>query len=106
MGISTAEWLQVALAALALLTLAVALVTALRLRAVSLESSTLDDTDTKTIVKLRLLESRVSELEAVVVEIIESRGSTGSDSEVIDLRVPLGGSRSHLTGVVRVPEAE
>jgi hypothetical protein len=107
MGISTAEWLQVALAGLALLTLAVALVITLRLRAVAIQSTSLSDSETKTIVDLRLLESRVSALETTVAGIEQSGGSTATDPEVVDLRVALGGSRQRdLTGVVHVPEAE
>jgi hypothetical protein len=106
MDISVAEWLQVALAGLALLTLAVALANTLRLRAVAMENTALSDSETKTIVDLRLLESRVSELETTVVEIERSLGSTDDDSEVIDLRFPLGGNRDrNRTGIVRVPDA-
>lgn len=107
MDISTAAWVSVALAAICLLSLAVALVTAIRLKAISIESTSLSDSETRTIVNLRLLESRVSELESSVAEIERSRGSTGSDPEVVDLRVALGGTRRRdLTGVVSVPDAE
>jgi hypothetical protein len=88
MDISMAGWLQVALAALCLLTLAVALVMALRLRALATESVTLGDTETKTIVKLRLLQSRVSELESDVAAIARWQGSTDGVPELIDLTTP------------------
>ena len=95
MGISTVEWLQIVLAGLALLTCVVVLLT------------TLDETDTKTIVNLRLLESRVSELEKVAAGLERSRGFTDISSEVADLRAALGAFRLRgVTGVVRVPDAE
>jgi hypothetical protein len=86
----TAAWLQVALAALCLLSLALVLATAMRLRAVGAQSTMLGETDTKTIVKLRLLDSRVSELEASMAEIERSRGSTDTvpAPDVVDLRTP------------------
>lgn len=107
MGISTVEWLQVVLAGLALLTCVVVLLTTLGMRAVALETTTLDETDTKTIVNLRLLESRVSELEKVAAGLERSRGFTDISSEVVDLRAALGAFRRNgVTGVVRVPDAE
>jgi hypothetical protein len=88
MDTSTAALIQVALAALCVVSLAFALVTALRLRAIHNESTELDDTDTKTIVKVRLLESRVSELEATIAELVLSRDSTDAVPDLIDLRTP------------------
>ena len=107
MGISTVEWLQVVLAGLALLTCVVVLLTTLGMRAVALETATLDEADTKTIVNLRLLESRVSELEKAAAGLERSRDSTGISSDVADLRAALGAFRLRgMTGVVRVPDAE
>jgi hypothetical protein len=107
MGISTVEWLQVVLAGLALLTCVVVLLTTLGMRAVALETTTLDETDTKTIVNLRLLESRVSELEKVAAALERSPGFTDISSDVVDLRTALGAFRRRgVTGVVRVPDAE
>jgi hypothetical protein len=103
----TAAWVQAALAALCLLTLAFALVTALRLRTIRDESTMLGETDTRTIVKLRLLESRVSELESAVADIERWRGSIEAAPDVIDLRGAFPG-RGHgdPSSVVRAPDAE
>jgi hypothetical protein len=106
MGTPMAEWLQVVLAGLVLLTCVAVLVTTLGMRALALESTELEETDTKTIVNLRLLESRVSELETTVAGLGRSRGSTDTGSDLVDLRVGLGGRPRHATRVVRVPETE
>jgi hypothetical protein len=103
----TAAWLQVALAGLCLLSLALALVTALQLRASRANSEALGDSDTKTIVKVRLLESRVSELEASLAEIARSRASTDPDPEIVDLRTVFAdGRQSDLASVVHVPDSD
>lgn len=101
-----AAWLQVALAALCLLSLGLALVTALRLRAMQVETGSLDETDTKTIVKFRLLESRVSELESKIAELELWRGSTDSVPDVVDLRAALTGGRHDRSILIHLPSGD